>query len=409
MNPKDFKAPGAGKCVRTVDRAWAFVPGVLPGPSDVNTIWRPLSEADAALGAVKGLSAAAQLPFMHMLIAAAVRREAALSSQIEGMRTQLPDLFRAEIEDPGGKGGDDDLRETRNYVRALYHGVDVLRASKPIATRLVRQLHATLMEGVRGQSKTPGEFRKIQNYIGRDGDTVETAKYVPPPVEEMHRLLAEWEKYINTGGEIPDLVQCAVMHHRFEAIHPFLDGNGRVGRLLIPLFLIDRKRLSEPLLYLSDYLEANRRDYYGLIQRVHTDGDWTAWIRFFLEGVTYASNQALRQANLIANIRRELREKLTKKFRARSLLDELFSNPYVDNARAAKVLHVNRKTAQRSIDLLVENGILREVTGRSWGRMWVADSILSIINDPDRNDGETPITRDQKHAKQPIRTRAAAQ
>jgi len=384
VDPSIFKSKEAGKCVRTLGRHWAFVPGALPKRVELDRIWPELSEADAALGAVKGLAAGAQLPFVHMLIASAVRREAALSSQIEGIETQLPDLLRAEVEDPKQERDDPDLHETRNYVKALNEGVERLRAGTPIAGRLVRELHGILLEGARGEGKTPGEFRKVQNFIGRDGDTPQTARYVPPPPDEMMRLISDWEKFVNQRRILPDLVQCAVVHHRFEAIHPFLDGNGRVGRLLIPLFLIDRGRLTEPLLYLSDYLEAHRREYYAGLQMVHTDNDWTGWVRFFLRGVTHSSDKAVRQAASMSQLRRTLRDKLRKKFRARGLVDELFSNPYVDSTRAAKALSIDRKTAQKSIDLLVEQGILRELTGRSWGRLWVADSILQIINDPDR-------------------------
>ena len=388
MNPDDFKSGAAGECVRIDGGHWAFVPGALPTAVDLNELWQPLGEADAALGAIQGLSAGAQLPFLHMLIASAVRREAALSSQIEGIQTQLPDLLRAEVEDPGLEKADDDLKETRNYVTALNQGVEALKAEQPIKAHLVRGLHATLMKGARGQDKTPGAFRTKQNYIGPPGAGLANARYVPPPPHEVPRLIEEWEVFAGQRGGMPDLVRCAILHHRFEAIHPFFDGNGRVGRLMIPLFLIERQRLFEPLLYLSDYLEQHRPDYYALLQSVHMQGEWTPWLRFFLTGVTYASRKAVGQATQLSNLRRELRGRLVKKFRARNLIDELFANPYVDSAYASKRLSVDRKTAQKSIDLLEEMGIVKEITGRNWGRLWVAPAILQIIHTPDE-EGDT--------------------
>jgi len=383
MQPNDFHSGEAGQCVAIGKAQWAFVPGPPPESIDLNAVWEPLGEADAALGAIQGLSTGAQLPFVHMLIATAVRREAALSSRIEGIQTRLPDLLRAEVEDPEQEKADDDMRETRNYLTALRQGVEALRAGRPINAHFVRGLHATLLDSTRGRDANPGTFRAVQNFIGPPGSTLATARYVPPPVHELPRLIGEWEQFARTRGGMPDLVRCAVMHHRFEAVHPFEDGNGRVGRLLIPLFLIERGRLHEPLLYLSDYLERHRRDYYALLQAVHTDNDWESWARFFLAGVRDTSRKAIRQAELLSELRKRYRDMLKKKFRARTLLDELFANPYVDNAYAAKKLDVDRKTAQKSIDLLEELSVLREITGRSWGRMWEASAILQIIDAPD--------------------------
>ena len=390
MDTAKFVAPEAGKCVRTIGGHWAFAPAPLSREVDLNPLWQPLSRADAALGAIHGIGAGSQMPYMHILLASAIRREAVLSSRIEGTLTPLPDLLRAEIEDPEQQADDQDLREVRNYVRAIHLGVQRLREGRPISSRLVRELHAELMRGVRGQEKTPGEFRTRQNMIGRPGDTLETAIYLPPPVEHMHENLADWEQFVNSRDIMPDLIQCALMHERFEAIHPFYDGNGRVGRLLIPLFLMERDRLVEPLLYLSDFIEANRRDYYSLLQAVRTDGDRDRWIRFFLTGVAETSRKVVRQAAALTSLRRELRAKLRKKFRARSLLDELFSNPYINSARATDRLAVDRKTAQKSIDLLKDMGILKEITGKSWGRVWVARPILDIIeNPPPMDEDET--------------------
>ena len=317
---------------------------------------------------------------MHTLIQAFARREAVLSSRIEGTHTQLDDLFVAEVK--GHRATDDqDLREVQNYVIAMERGAISLK-NRPIAVRLILEIHELLMDGVRGGDKTPGEFRKVQNFIGKTGDTIETAKYVPPPPEELNDLLSNWERFANEHGTWPDLIQCAILHEQFEAIHPFQDGNGRVGRLLITLFLIDRKRLPLPLLYLSGFIEAHRRDYYDTLQAVRTDGDWASWIRFFLVGVSETSHQVVRQAQHLDAIRRQYRDMLKGQHRARALLDELFANPYVTASRAANRLNVTTPTAQKSIELLRRLNILEEATGKAWGRIYVARPILRAIETP---------------------------
>ena len=383
MQPEDFTSPLAGACVRTVGGYWAFLPASLPRSFDINPVWEALGAADAALGAMAGLAAGPKMPYQHMLLAAAVRREAVLSSRIEGIQTRLSDLLRAEVEDPDQTGPDQMLRETRNYVTAIDEGVRRLGA-QPIAGRLVRELHAVLLNGVRGQEKTPGEFRRLQNFIGGTADTPQTARYVPPPPERVPDLIADWEQFVNARGIMPDLVQCALMHEHFEAIHPFNDGNGRIGRLLIPLFLIERGRLAEPLLYVSDFIEANRREYYDRLQAVRTHGEWTPWVRFFLAGVADASRKAVRQAAALNALRDELRARFIRKPTALLLLDRLFTNPYVTNALAAQQLDMDRKTAQKPIDLMQSERLLEEVTGREWGRVWVARPILDVIENPPR-------------------------
>jgi len=386
MNAKEFRSPQAGKCIRTTGGFWAFVPATLPPSFDLDSVTTlALSRADAALGEVAGLTMGGVVGRMHMLIQTFARREAVLSSRIEGTQTQLDDLLMAEVR-KGSTTPDRDLREVQNYVRALHEGAGLLK-KLPIATRLGRQLHAILMKGVRGGDRTPGEFRKVQNFIGASGDTVESAKYVPPPVEHMHQLLSNWEEYVNTRDRWPDLVQCAIMHEQFEAIHPFQDGNGRVGRLLITLFLMERKRLPQPLLPLSSFIESHRREYYDLLQAVRTDGEWTEWIRYFLAGITHTSRQVVAQVRIMDGLRREHRDKLTGKHRARSLLDELFSNPFTTVSRAAQRLNTTAPTARRSIDLLLKLGILEETTGKAWGRVYVARSILNAMEKPPAMEG----------------------
>ncbi|HOY55790.1 MAG TPA: Fic/DOC family N-terminal domain-containing protein, partial [Opitutaceae bacterium] len=208
------------------------------------TLWLALSRADAALGELSGLGC--QLPNPHLLIAPLVRREAVLSSRIEGTRASISEVLLDEAGTPDpGQSATPDVQEVRNYVVALEHGIARL-PELPLSLRLVREIHGKLMQGARGKNATPGEFRRSQNWIGPAGSTPTTAPYVPPPVEELPEVLATWEKYLHVHDTLPDLVQCAIMHEHFEAIHPFLDGNGRVGRLMITLFLIERRRLSQP-------------------------------------------------------------------------------------------------------------------------------------------------------------------
>lgn len=380
MDTARFTNPEAGRCVRIEGGHLAFVPGPLPGRIDINGIWGPLGGADAALGAISGLTAGPRLPFLQMLVSSAVRREAAQSSRIEGIRTGLPDLLRSEVEDPANRAGkDEDLRETRNYVGALGIGVDALRSGQEISASLLRGLHRRLLEGTRGDHLQPGSFRTRQNLIGTPGSTLADAAYVPPPAHEIDRLIDDWVAFARLREHMPDLAACAILHHRLEAIHPFLDGNGRVGRLMIPLHLISCGRLAEPLLYVSDFFERRRAEYYDQLQRVHETGDWTPWICFFLRGVDHASRRAVEQANELAGLRQRLRAKLKKKFRARDLLEGLLENPYTNSATAAKRLAVARNTGQATIDLLVKAGILREVTGKQRDRLWVADEILEVI------------------------------
>jgi len=274
-----------------------------------------------------------------------------------------------------------DVLEVRNYIAALRVGMDKL-ADLPMATRMVKALHQVLMRDVRGEERTPGEFRKTQNWIGPAGSTPTTAKYVPPPPDRMLDCIKLWEIFINDRGNMPELIQCALMHEQFEAIHPFLDGNGRVGRLMVTLFLLERKRLRQPLLYLSSYIEAHRQDYYDLLQRVRTQGDWRNWILYFLTGVAETATQAARQADALRDLGQRTRQRFGGEHRAQALIDELLVNPYVTVLRASQLLKVSEPTATRSIKLLAKSGVLEETTGKTWGRVWVARPILAALENP---------------------------
>ena len=381
MNPKDFRSSSTGKVIRTPQGYAAFIPAPLP-PLLVydDDLVLALSRADAALSELSGLGR--HLPNPHLLIAPYVRREAVLSSRIEGTKASLSDLLLDEMENAASvPRKEDDVREVRNYVVALEYGIKRLR-DLPLSLRLVRELHARLMKGVRGERATPGEFRRSQNWIGPPGSTPATAPYVPPPPEHMQEALADWERFLREREKLPDLIQCALMHEQFEAIHPFLDGNGRVGRLLITLFLIERGRLSQPLLYLSAYIEAHRQDYYDLLQRARTDGDWIGWLRFFITGVTETAGEAVRHAGRLMDLREKFRARLRDKPKALALLDQLFINPYMTVARAERILKVSNPTARQAVTLLQKNGMLDEISGRAWGRLYLAKPILRAIENP---------------------------
>lgn len=384
MNVADFRSPASGKVIQTPQGYAAFVPAPLPP----EIVYDPglvlaLSRADAALSELAGLGR--RLPNPHLLIAPYTRREAVLSSRIEGTRASLSDLLLNEVNDPDSRRDDADLREVRNYVRALEYGIQRVQ-SFPLSLRLVRELHERLMSGVRGDQATPGEFLRSQNWIGPAVSTPATAPYVPPPPEHMREALAQWELFLHERDTMPDLIQCALMHEQFEAIHPFLDGNGRVGRLLITLFLIERERLTLPLLYLSAYIEAHRQEYYDRLQRVRTEGDWVGWLRFFLVGVTETAQAAVRQAGQLIDLREYFRVQLRAEHKAVVLLDTLFVNPYVTVARAAKLLGVTNPTARRAVLVLQQMGILEEITGGTWGRTYLAKPILHAIEGREPED-----------------------
>ena len=381
MNQNDFTGKASGRLVQSPHGFLAFVPHALPPTLEFDVgLALALSKADAALSELSGLGS--QLPNPHLLIAPYSRREAVLSSRIEGTKASLSDLLIDEIEDIRAKPENrDDILEVRNYVRALEYGMRRM-ADLPLSLRLIREIHAELMTGVRGDRATPGEFRRSQNWIGPAGSTPATAAFVPPPVDEMTACLGEWETFLHVRDVLPDLIQCALMHVQFETIHPFLDGNGRIGRLLITFFLMERQRLAQPLLYLSAFIDAHKSDYYDLLQRVRTHGDWGAWLRYFLQGVTETATAAGQQARELHRLREHYRAQLRDKPNALALVDELFVNPYMTIGRAARVLGKTHPTAKAAITVLEQNRIVRELSGRQWGRFYVCAPILEAIDKP---------------------------
>ena len=376
MNPADFKSPNAGRVILHGTGYHAFIPAGLPPALNFDhDLVLMLSKADAALSELSGLGRV--LPNPHLLISPLVRREAVQSSKIEGTQASLSDILLDEATPAQAEAGNAaDLREVHNYVTALEHGITRLK-DLPLSLRLVRELHGKLMTGVRGDKATPGEFRRSQNWIGPAGSNLMNAPYVPPPVDEMHELLADWERYLHVRDRTPDLIQCAIMHEQFEAIHPFLDGNGRVGRLMITLFLIERGRLSHPLLYLSDFVERHRSDYYDLLQRVRTHGEWIPWLRYFLTGVEETARDAATRARRLLELRETMLQQADP-----ALVDQLFINPYITISKAAEVLGVSQPTATKVLKKLEADGGLKETTRRTWGKVYLARGVLAAIENP---------------------------
>ncbi|QAU24921.1 Fic family protein [Dyella sp. M7H15-1] len=382
MDATDFQAPQAGTVVRTPQGYPAFHPAPLPPDLPAFGFGDPLalalSRADTALSELSGLGR--QLPNPHLLIAPYLRREAVLSSRIEGTQATLEDLLADEAgQHP--QAPVNDVLEVRNYVSALEYGIQRLD-TLPLSLRLVRELHEKLMDGVRGEQASPGEFRRSQNWIGPPGSTLATATYVPPPPVEMKQALESWESFLHQRDTLPELVQCALIHEHFEAIHPFLDGNGRIGRLLITLFLIERERLSQPLLYLSEYIERQRDAYYTCLQRIRTQGDWVGWLHYFLNGVQWSARRAATQARELMDLREQMRRKVQHASKALALVDELFVNPNINTARVKQLLGVSDPTARAALGELEQAGLIQEHSGRQWGRQYIARGVLRAIEAP---------------------------
>lgn len=369
-----------GRNVRCPGGYTAFVPDPLP-PALAWTpdLVRSLSDADRAIGRLAGEGG--RLPNPHLLIRPFVRREAVLSSRIEGTQATLGELLAAEAGAVVSRSPAD-LHEVANYVVALEYGVR--RLSKlPLSLRLVRELHAHLMKGVRGNHATPGEFRRSQNWIGPPGCTLSNATYVPPPPGEMMGCLDAWEKFLHDTA-LPPLVQVALAHSQFEAIHPFLDGNGRVGRLLITLFLVERRILPTPLLYLSAFFEATRRDYYDRLFGVTERGEWEIWVEYFLNGVARQAEDALNRAERINKLLESWRTAVAGSASRlpTALVDRLAENPYWTVKRAAERLGVAYTTAQRAVERLESLSILTRTTQAKRDRVYCAAAILKILEEP---------------------------
>jgi len=378
MDKSIFAQNATGKVIKTERDYFAFVPDPLPPTLEFNNdLVSTLSQADIALGKLAG--AAKRLPNPHLLIRPYLRKEAVLSSKIEGTQASLSDLFEAEI---GAVQKTDDIKEVNQYVKAMEYGLRRIKEF-PLSLRFVRELHRILMEGVRGSHATPGEFRRSQNWIGKPGCTLEEATFVPPPVIEMQKTLNEWEIYLHQNQKFPALVDSAIVHYQFEAIHPFLDGNGRIGRLLITLLLVHREVLSLPLLYLSAFFERHRSEYYEHLMQVSTNGQWNDWLTFFLRGVREQATEALTNADKILALKEEYDELIKQHHLSTSVsrtLDLLFQNPYITISRATALLKTTFVTAKRSVLHLEKLGIVKEISGKEKGKIFLATKLLEVLS-----------------------------
>ncbi|MCL4293888.1 MAG: Fic family protein [Acidimicrobiia bacterium] len=355
----------------------AYFPRPIPRSVEISpeTLLR-LADAEAAVGRLVG--AARLLPQPHLLVRPYLRREAVASTRIEGTQASLLDVFDAEA---GDRPLSADVEEVVNYVRAMETGIRRLE-TLPVSTRLVRELHAVILAGVRGRERRPGEIRSTQNWIGPADATIETATFVPPPPDELGDLLTDLERFVHEEPLLSPLVQAALVHYQFETIHPFLDGNGRLGRLLIVFLLIVRDRLPEPLLYLSPYLEARRDAYYAALQGVRERGDLDGWLALFLDGVRTQATDAVARAERLIDLRESYRAQVRKVTRgvANAVVDLAFEQPVLNARLVVTRLSVTRPAALASLRRLVDAGVLTEVGAGPRGELrWHAEGILKVL------------------------------
>ena len=387
MNTADNKSTRAGRYVSQPAGYRAFIPAPLPPtpPLDLaGPLRERLSEADYALGRLDG--AVLTLPNPDLIVFMYVRKEAVLSSQIEGTQSSLQNLLAAEarLNDPDAPA---DVSEVINYVRAMNHGLARL-AELPVSVRLVREIHAQLMQGVRGGRLTPGELRTSQNWIGPGSCTLRDATFVPPPPHEVPRALSDLERFLHDQGPLPPLVRVGLAHAQFETIHPFLDGNGRVGRLLITFLLTEQRLLARPVLYLSHFFKHHRSEYYDRLQAVRDAGDWEGWLAFFLRGVSEVSREATQTAAVILRMREDYRTRVTEGLgraaaNGHRIMERLFDHPIVAVATVREWLGVTPAGANNLVNRLVEVGLLREITGYARNRRFRFDPYLRLFEEPE--------------------------
>lgn len=361
----------------------AFIPAPLPPDPpiqlDAETI-AMLSRADLAVGRLDGVSQT--LPNPDLFVAMYVRREAVESSQIEGTQSTLQDVLAFEL-NPQTRDVPNDVEEVVNYIRAMNYGLDRL-STLPLSLRLIREIHAELMASVRGSDRSPGEFRTSQNWIGPGGVSLQNATFVPPPPAELARVLGDYESFLHDRHGLPALVHCGIAHAQFETIHPFLDGNGRVGRLMIAFQLVHFGILHRPLLYISWFLKLHRAQYYDRLMAVRNEGNWEGWIRFFLEGVAVTAEEATATASAIVRLREHDRDRIQRRgFGLSELLlhDLLFQRPLVNVALVGKHLGISDVTAGRLIERIASLDMLEEVTGRRRSRIFRYNAYWSLFED----------------------------
>ncbi|HQZ90403.1 MAG TPA: Fic family protein [Thermomicrobiales bacterium] len=381
----------AGKYVRQPQGYRAFIPARLPPDPPVTVdaaMLRLLSRADQALGRLDGI--AQTLPNPNLFVAMYVNREAVFSSQIEGTQSTLDDVLEFQL---GATVRDlpTDVEEVVNYIRAMNYGLQRLETF-PLSLRLIREIHAELLHGVRGQDRTPGEFRTTQNWIGAADSPLSRAAFVPPPVSELNVVLGDFERFLHADHDLPILLVCGLAHAQFETIHPFLDGNGRVGRLLITFLLCQREVLHRPLLYLSYFLKRHRTEYYDRLMAIRDSGNWEGWLAFFLRGVAETAEEATQTVRAIVSIREQHRSLLQEQHlgsNAVKLLDLLFEKPIINVGYAKEHMKVSFATANKLIDQFVTLGLLHQITPGPRKRVFRYAPYLTLFDERAPDDGES--------------------
>ena len=358
-----------------------YIPPLLPPKIDYSKLIRPLSEANRALGELKGLLAL--IPNQSILVSPLLTKEAVASSKIEGTQATIEEVFKYEAE--GKKTENDakekDIREILNYRRAIEFATQLLE-KKPIGENFVKQLHEILLQSVRGTNKDRGNFRRIPVFIGKPGATIESAIYIPPPANELNDLLSNWEKYINSEDEPDTLVQIAIAHYQFEAIHPFLDGNGRIGRLLIPIMLYQKRFLNYPILYISEYFERNKDQYYYNLRLVDQNADWNAWITYFIKSVSVQAEDTKEKVNRMLILYKQVKDKLSVfgSTYGIALLDIIFANPVVSFSLIKGLISTkSNQTIYNLLEKFQSENILLEVTGGVRNKVFVFKDLMDII------------------------------
>lgn len=371
--------PRSGHLVTQLEGYRAFHPVQLPPSPPIrydDDLIRRLSEADQSVGRLDALASA--LPDADLFLAMYVRQEALLSSRIEGTECSLDEIIVSDLSHTAPNSID--VGEVVNYVAALHHGITRL-STLPLSNRLIREMHGVLLRSGRGSDKTPGEFRRTQNWIGRPGCTLSEASFVPPPVHVMNDSLSDLERFIQLS-DLPVLITAGLVHAQFETIHPFLDGNGRSGRLLVSLMLHERKVLNKPILHLSTFLKQNQSEYFRWLTAVREDGGWEGWLRFFLAGVADSAVVAATTATRIHQIRERDRQRLIDAGGQRydlALLDRLYGQPIVNGAWVEREIDVAKATANKILARLEDAGILRETTGFKRNRQFRYDEYIDVF------------------------------
>lgn len=373
----------AGRLISQPTGYQAFVPEPLPPDPPLSLegdLLALLSKADIALGRLDGLVKV--IPDPDFFVAMYVRREAVLSSQIEGTQSTLEDLLEVELE-PGSHDRNTDVGDIVNYIAAMNHGLQRMN-ELPLSLRLIREIHAELLRDGRGSHATPGEFRTSQNWIGPAGAPLRQATFIPPPVTEMKQALDDFEDFLHRGDQTALLIKVGLAHAQFETIHPFIDGNGRVGRLLITFLLVHGEALREPLLYLSYYFKLHRAEYYDRLMAIRLSGDWEGWLRFFLRGVAETAEQATDTAERIFELREQSRALVLNSCGTNGLLllSMLFQRPLVNVNAVSRALEVTFPTANRLVSSFEELGLLREVTGQRRSRLFRYEPYLDLFDEP---------------------------